>query len=133
LRLPGTFEAHLLNDDAAVLDLPPRHDLQAVDERRRLGPRVCLDEPNDDVDAPLPERVRLLEHAVRLAHARGEADVQLQAPALPPLDELEEVIRARAAGGCRHRGQSTLAGHRLASGVPEGTIFWHATCCFTPK
>ena len=35
---------HLLDDDAAVLDPPARHDLEAVEQLRRLGPTVRLDE-----------------------------------------------------------------------------------------
>jgi len=40
--------------------------------------------------------VRLLEHPVRLAHAGGEADVELETPSLPPLEEGEEVFSPRA-------------------------------------
>ena len=85
-------EVHLLDGDAAILDLAPRHVLEARDELRGLGAAVRLDEAEHDVDAALLERVRLLEHAVGLADAGGEADVELEPPALAPLDELEEVF-----------------------------------------
>src|SRR4029077_8172661 len=48
-----------------------------------------------DVDAALPEAVRLVQHAIGLAHAGGGADVDLEAAALGPLDELEEILRPR--------------------------------------
>ena len=68
-----------------------------VDQRLGLLAPVRLDETDHDVDAACLERVRLLQHAVGLADAGGEPDVELQPPALRLLDQLEEVLR-RAVG-----------------------------------
>src|SRR5262249_35194071 len=97
LRAPREDRAavHLLDGDAAVLDAPARHDLEPLDERRGLGAAVGLDEADDAVDAALAQRVRLLEHAVGLADAGGEAEIHLQPAALRAADELEEVLGAR--------------------------------------
>ena len=86
-----------------------------VDQRRGLGAAVRLDEAEHDVDAALLQRVRLLEHAVGLADARGEADVELEPAALRALDELEEVLRPASLGG---RGREVMAA-RMADLPPR--------------
>ena len=64
-----------------------------VDQRLGLLAAVRLDEADHDVDAPLRERVCLLQHPVCLADARREPDVELEparafpsgpAPGSPP-------------------------------------------------
>ena len=52
-----------------VVDGLARHDLQAVDQRFGERPPVALDEPDDDVGAPLLAPVALVEHGVGLADA----------------------------------------------------------------
>ena len=106
-------------------------DLQPLDQRRRLLAAVRLDEPDHDVDAALLERVRLFQHAVGLADARREADVQLQPAALALLDELQEVFRARSVGGrCPASGRQGRSSGRIPSRLVPA---WRATCrCETP-
>src|SRR6185295_9281332 len=68
-----------------------------LDQRRRLGAPVRLDEAEHDVDAALLEGVRLLQHAVGLADSGGEAEVDLEPAALAALHQLEEVLGAALA------------------------------------
>ena len=65
--------------------------------------------PEHDVHAALLEPVRLVQHAVRLAHARRGADVDLEPAALGPLDQLEEVLRPRP----RHVSDDAPSGVRM--------------------
>ena len=86
-------EVHLLDGDAAVFDLR-----RGTTSRPSISASVScapvrLDEADHHVDAALLERVRLLQHAVGLADAGGEADVELEPAALPLLDQLQEVLR----------------------------------------
>ena len=60
---------------AAVLELPARDLLQAVQHHLGARPAVVLDEGDDAVGAPLDAAVRLGEHRVRLADARCRAEV----------------------------------------------------------
>ena len=62
-------EVHLLQDDAAALDPPSRHDLQAGRLRGRLVAPVGLDQADHDVAARVSLRAAVLEHAERLADA----------------------------------------------------------------
>ena len=62
---------HLLDGDVAVGDAAPRDDLQALDEGRRVGPAVGLDEADDHVGPAILAAVALLEHPVGLADARA--------------------------------------------------------------
>ena len=52
-RLPrdDRVGVHLLDDDAAVLDPPARHDLEAVEQLDRVRPPVRLDEADHEVRA----------------------------------------------------------------------------------
>ena len=52
----------------------------SISPQLRLGVRACMrfHEPDDDVDAALPQLVRLGEHAIRLPDARGRPDVYLE-------------------------------------------------------
>ena len=56
---------------------------------------MCFDKAEDDVDAAAVQRVRLLEHAIRLSDSSGGADVHLQPSALGALDDFEEILRPR--------------------------------------
>ena len=55
-------DVHLLECRAAVVERPPRHDLEAADLRGRLRPAVGLDEADDDVGAALGASAALAEH-----------------------------------------------------------------------
>ncbi len=75
---------HLLDDDAAVVDPPPRQDLEPVEQDGRLDPAVGLDEADHEVRPAVDPAVGLLEHLVRLADTGGHPEVDPQpAPAGP--------------------------------------------------
>src|SRR5262249_6550522 len=81
-------EIHLFDGDASVLRSRARYDLQPWDERFRFAAPVRLDIADHDVDAALLERVRFFEHAIRLADARREPEVELEPAPFGALDEL---------------------------------------------
>ena len=90
---------HLLDDDAAVLDPPARHDLEAVEELDRARPAVRLDEADDEVGAAAEPAVALLEHPVGLADAGRHAEVDAQPAASAGAlraDAGEHLVRRRA-------------------------------------
>ena len=89
-------DVHLLQHDAAIFDPPPRHLFELADLGDGLRAAVRLDEADDHVDAVLPQPIAFLEHVVGLAHAGGEAEVDLQPAALLAADEVEEQSRAWA-------------------------------------
>ena len=79
------LQVHLLQGDAAVLDLALGQLLDVADARQGVGPAVRLDEGDDDI-RPLPlQLVGVLEHLVGLAHAWRRTDVHAQprTPFLP--------------------------------------------------
>ena len=76
---------HLLDDDVAVGDAATRDDLQALDEGRRVGPAVGLDEADDHVGPASLAAVALLQHPEGLADARGHPEVDAEATASGPL------------------------------------------------
>src|ERR1700685_2376184 len=75
-------EVHLLEGDAAILAGLARGDLEGGHARGGLGAAVGLDEADDGVDAAVPQLVRLIEHPVGFAYARGGTEVDFQAAAL---------------------------------------------------
>ncbi len=48
-------QVHLLDGNAPVLLLAPGHDLEAFEQRLRLGATVGVDEPDGDVDTPVAQ------------------------------------------------------------------------------
>ena len=94
-------EVHLLQHDAVILDLAAGHLFQLADLRDGFRPAVGLHEADRHVDALLPQAVSLLEHFVGLAHAGGEAQVDLQPAALLAANQLKETFRIgmRGVGG----------------------------------
>ena len=80
----GGVEVELLERGAAVLDPAARQDLEAVEQRLGFGALVRLDHARHDVDAGGALRARGLQHRVRLAHAGGGAEEDLQLAARPP-------------------------------------------------
>ena len=112
-------EVHFLERHAAVLELLSGNGLQALDQRLGLGATVRLREPDDDVDAALLEVVCLLEHAVGLADARCEPQVDLEPPTLRALDQLEEILRTAAFTRVHFRsGHGQASWTRLRGGAP---------------
>ena len=100
LALEDVVEAHLLDDDAAILDAAGAGSTSSPSTSATVSSAaVRLDEADHDVDPAPSQRVRLFQHAVGLADPGREPDVQLQAAALAALDELEEVLRARSRWG----------------------------------
>ena len=83
LRLAGEHRVgvHLLERAAAVRQLLARDDLESVEQRRGLRPRVRLSERDDHVRPALAAAVTLTKHGVRLPHTRGCAQVNPQLPA----------------------------------------------------
>ncbi len=100
LRPPSDHrvDVHLLERDAAVLDLLAGDDLEVADLREGLRAPVRLDEPDDDVHASAPQVVRLLQHAIRLARAGRRTDVDLELASLSLPNE-----RKKVRGACRGR------------------------------
>ena len=83
-------EVHFLQDDVAVFEVFSRHLLELADLGERLGPAVRFHEADHHVDALPPQAVAFLEHVVGLAHARREAQIDLQPSPLLPADEVQE-------------------------------------------
>ena len=65
---------HLLELERTVLRAQPRHDLEPVGERSRLGALVRLEVADHDVLPLLLRLAALEEHPVRLADARGHPE-----------------------------------------------------------
>ena len=53
MALENRVEIHLLDNHAAIIDAPARHDLEPLDQRRGIDPVVRLDERQHHVDAAL--------------------------------------------------------------------------------
>jgi hypothetical protein len=71
-------DVHLGEFGAAVLDGLARHHFKVADHRLRVLAAVRLDERDDHVGAAIGAAVRLLQHRVCLADARGGAEVDPQ-------------------------------------------------------
>ena len=139
---------HLLDDDAAVLDPPARHDLEPVEQLDRVRPAVRLDEADDEVRAARDAPVAFLEHPVRLAdagrHARGRRAAGPGRPSSPDADAREHLVRP-SAGRRRRRvpgsviarspSRSRLSSRTLTRGWPRnprsGCSVWRATTART--
>ena len=87
-------DVHLAQGDGAVLDFLQRDSFKAVNQRRRVGASMRLDQPDDDVDALAPHEVRVLEHAIGLADTRSGAQINTK-PA-----RLRRVVRGALSRGC---------------------------------
>ena len=77
---------HLLDDDAAVLDPPARHDLEAVEQLGGVRPAVGLDEADDEVRAarrPAGGPPRASGRSCRRPGAMPEVDAQAAARRSP--------------------------------------------------
>ena len=95
--LQDGVEVHLLEDAAAILDLAPRHHLEAGELGLGLGAAVGLDDTDHDVDALFPAPARRLQHLVGLADARRGAEEDFQLAARFLLRRLQESV-GRGAG-----------------------------------
>ena len=99
IALEDGVRVHLLDDDAAVLDPPARHDLEAVEQLLRVRPAVRFDEPDGQVGPARGASMAFLEHPERLADARRhpEVDAETTAPgALLRANARQHLVRARA-------------------------------------
>ena len=86
---------HLLDDDAAVVHVDRRHDLEPPKELGRMPSPMGLDVPDDEVRPTLQPPMALLEHPVRLAHTRRHPEVHTESTARAPLigaDALEHLV-----------------------------------------
>src|SRR5262245_34535302 len=92
---------HLLDEDAPVVEAPARNELDVVKQGSAVGTTVRFDKPEDDVYPLRPQRVCLFQHAVGLADASGEADVELEAAALGALQQSKKFFGALF-GGLTH-------------------------------
>src|SRR6185312_2978882 len=84
---------HLVECDAAVRDMATRHDFEITDQGGGIGSAMRLDEPDHDVQPARSHRVRLGEHAIRLADARCGPDVHLELAAPALANQLQEIRR----------------------------------------
>ena len=107
---------------AAVGHGPARDHLQIADLLGRVGPPVRLDEPDDDVRAPLVAAATLVEHGERLADTRRRAEVQAQCAA--PL--LAGLGHALIVSPPRHRGRSCQPLNLVYVSV-TGRITWRTS------
>ncbi len=119
MPLDDSVGVHLLDDDAAVLDALAGQDLETIEEGGGQRAAVGLHEADHDVRAASLAPVRLLEHAIRLADARGHAQVDPQAPARCArlaLDARQHLVTGRASivGVVR----SATHGNALTSRLP---------------
>ena len=111
---------HLLDDDAAVLDPPARHDLEAVEQLERVRPAVGLDEADHEIRPATQPAMALLEHPERLADARRHAEVDPQPAAAARrlgADARQHLVAPSAGRRTRRaRGRRSLSGGRPGRG-----------------
>ena len=100
-------EIELLQGDAAVLQPAARQHRQPFQQRGRLRAAVGLDHAHDDLDALAGTGARRFQHRVRLPHAGGRAEEDLEAAARRPPFLLaylrEEGLRIGPAVGHAHK------------------------------
>ena len=72
------FDVHFLEGHAAVLDAPPRHDLQIPYLGFSLCTLVWLDKADNYVDAAPTQVMSFLQHAVGLSDAGSRADIDFE-------------------------------------------------------
>src|SRR5581483_10910756 len=90
-----SIEVHFFEDDAAVLDAPPRHLFEIADLRCRVGAAMRFDDADDHVHALFFQALPLLQHLVGLTDAGSEAEIDLQPPALLLADQFQKTLRRR--------------------------------------
>ena len=93
---------HLFELLALVEELAARNERKPFGEGFRFGTAVRLDVTDLDVHACVEQLVRLLQHAVGLAHAGTHADVDLEFPAVRGFDQGEKVLGASPGVLCIH-------------------------------
>src|SRR5581483_6917735 len=86
-------DVHLLHRHAAVFHLAPRNDLEVLYLRVGIGAPVGFDDADRDVQAAGFQRVRFLQHRVRLADTWRGADVDAQTRAIALLHSREQCLR----------------------------------------
>src|SRR5262249_22298073 len=104
----------------AVLDYPPRDDLEALEERLGLSAAVRLDDADHDVDALAAALAGRLEHGERLADAGRGADEDLETAPLLLRGGLQERLGRRPVVSVRTAAHDGGApGRSLSPGVRE--------------
>ncbi len=88
-------EVHLLQDDAAIFNLPLRDDLEVRQLRLGVLPPVGLDQRDNDVETLRAQLVGVANHAVRLADTGCGADVHAKPRAAFFLDLGEQIVGRR--------------------------------------
>ena len=83
-------KVHLLELNFAILDLAARNDLEVANPLLGLAAMMRFDEAQHDIHSPVAELMRLLEHPVCLAYARGGADINFEASPLSLGHEIEK-------------------------------------------
>ncbi len=107
-------EVHLLEGDAAVLEVPAGHDGELLDELGGAGAAVGFDDADDDVLATALAADGLAEHVVGLADAGGVSEKEFESAAgllrvcvfEPLLGSLGHFISVNQRAGERGRGSS---------------------------
>ena len=97
-----SFEIHLLEHPALVVDLAPRDHLEAAHQRSGLGAAVGFDDADHDIDAVFQFRLRRDQHLVGLADTGSGAEEDLQPAAGLAQRFLEECIGRGALVRFRH-------------------------------
>src|SRR5208283_5661951 len=72
------IDVHLFQRNFAVRNLAARNDLEVANPLLRLAAVVRFNEAKHDIHSPIAELIRLLEHPVCLAYARGGADINFE-------------------------------------------------------
>ena len=98
LALERRVQIEFLDRAPVVFNHAPRQDFEPLDERARLGAAMSLDEPDDDIDAFVPQAPRVLQHGVGLADTGGGAEKNLQPARSLPAEHGQKRVRIRACG-----------------------------------
>ena len=98
------IDIHFFHRHTAILDLAAANHFEVLDLGFRIFAAVGLDEANHDVEPALLQRMRLLEHFVRLADPWCGPDVDSQPGAILLLDPRQQ----RVSGGASIRRGSGL-------------------------
>ena len=118
-------DVHLFEFYIAVIDLAARNDLEVADPLLGLAAMMRLDETEHDIHSPIAELMRLLEHPVCLAYARGGADIDFEPSALSLGHQveksfgLESFVIAHSSPGVAamtSRGASAVSSRRAIEG-----------------
>ena len=100
--LQDRVDIHFGQQVTLVLDLLPRDDFEAFEQRLGLMPTMGLNHANDDIDTVASPGLSRQQHLVGLADAGCCAEKDLQAPAPFLLRRSEQRLRRRPSFAIRH-------------------------------